>query len=109
MKTYDSLCSIFNLRPLLIRRHISDLTFFNKLLHNKVDCPYLVGETTLKVPSTLRRLRKQSNLFYTDSRLLCRKHSFMPRILNKVNQLSLYDDLIYKPPNQFERFITKRV
>ena len=99
---YPSLCVIFNFSSLECRRKTSDLTFLNKVFHNKVNCSYIVGELPLRVP---RRILRYNPTFNTESRLLCRKHSYLPRVLNTVNCNNLYDHLVMKEPNIFESFI----
>ena len=99
---YPSLCTIFNFSSLECRRKTSDLNFLNKVFHNKVNCSYIAGELPLRVP---RRILRYNPTFHTENRLLCRKHSYFPRVLNTVNCNDLYDHLVMKEPNVFKPFI----
>ena len=99
---YQSLCFIFNLKTLESRRKISDASFLNKILQNKVNCPYLVNEISLRVP---RRIMRYNPTFSVVFRLLCRKNSFMPRVLELANRNHLYDDLVMRDPVNFKSFI----
>ena len=99
---YPSLCTIFNFSTLECRRKTLDLCFLNKLMHNNVNSSYLVGELPLRVP---RRILRYNPTFHTESRILCRKYSYIPRVLNTVNCNDLYDALVMKEPCIFKPFI----
>ena len=99
---YLSLCTIFNFSTLEWRHEISDLNVLNKLMHNKVKSSYLAGELPLRVP---RRILRYNPTFHVDSRLLCRKYSYIPRVLHTVNCNDLYDHLVMKEPPIFKPFI----
>ena len=99
---YRSLCTIFNFSTLECRRKTFDLTFLNKVMHNKVNSPYLVGELPLRVP---RRVLRYNPTFHTESRILVRKYSYIPRVLDTVNCNDLYDHLVMKEPRVFKSFI----
>ena len=99
---YLSLCFIFNMKTLQIRRNIDDSLFLNKIMHNKVNCPYLVNQILLRIPE---RILPHKPTFATVYRLLCRNNSFMPRVLDMANRFCLYDDLITKAPTVFKYFI----
>ena len=104
---YPSLCFILNMKSLENRRKVADQCFLNKLMQNKVNCPYLVNQLSLQVTQRIvtQRIVQDNPTFATNFRLLCRKNSFMPRSLAIANQFSLYDDLIMKPPTEFKSFI----
>ena len=99
---YQSLCALHNMQSLESRRSMSDLRFFNKLLTNHIDCSYLVGEISLTIP---RRILRSKPTFYVKYRLLCRKHSFFPRVFSLSNRIDLYDHLIMNEPAVFKRII----
>ena len=105
---YSSLCSKFNMTTLEKRRSISDATFLNKLMQNKVNCPYLINQVLYRFPDRNARVLRSSSItttFYFEFRLLCRKHSFIPRVLDLSNRFSLYDHLISMNPAVFKCFI----
>ncbi len=111
---YVSLCKMFNLSTLQSRRNCTDASFLNKLCQNKVKCSYLIGEINLNavfrtVPTRITRSFKphyQCKLtFLTEYRILCRKHSFMPRVLDLANTYDLYDRIVMDSPNVFKSFI----
>ena len=99
---YSSLCTLFNLQSLQSRREVSDLCFFNKILTNNINCPYIVGEISLNVPSRILRYKPTFNIHF---RLQCRKNSFLLRVMEMANKLDLYDTLIMNEPAIFKRFI----
>ena len=99
---YPSLCAMFNLQSLQSRRKVSDLCFFNKILTNNINCPYIVGEISLNVPSRVLRYKPTFNISF---RLQCRKTSFILRVMEMANRLDLYDTLIMNEPVVFKRFI----
>ena len=96
---YLSSCYTLNMKTLQNRRNIADSLFLNKIMHNKVNCPYLVNQFLLRVPEGILRHMPP---FATKYRLLCRKNSFMPRVLDMANRFCLYDDLITKAPTVFK-------
>ena len=105
---YSSLCTKFNMTTLEKRRNICDATFLNKLMQNKLNCPYLNNEISYRIPVRNARILRSSRsrpTFYVEYRLLCRKHSFLPRVLDLANRFSLYDHLIHKNPAVFKCFI----
>ena len=99
---YPSLCSMFNLKSLESRRKISDLCFFNKIMTNNINCPYIVGEIPLNVPSRTLRYKPTFNIQF---RLQCRRDSFLLRVMEMANRLDLYDTLVMNEPVVFKRFI----
>ena len=44
---YSTVCSMFNFTSLENRRNITDLSFLNKIVHNKVNCHFLVNQVSL--------------------------------------------------------------
>ena len=76
--------------------------FLSKILNNCVNCPYIVGEITLRVP---RRILRDKPTFNINYRLQCRKDSYLLRVLAMANRLDLYDSIIMKEPLVFKRFI----
>ena len=112
---YPTVCSLFNFSTLETRRKCSDLVFLNKMLHNKVNCPYLISQVTLSIPvrrvrciSTRRVVAQQGEpkpTFHTESRLLCRQYSFVPRVLSSANDNDLYDELVMSHPATFKSLI----
>ena len=105
---YSTLCTKFNMTTLETRRNISDATFLNKLIQNKLNCSYLVNEISYRVPDRNARILRSSlvkPIFHFEYRLLCRKHSYFPRVLELANRFSLYDHLISKNPAVFKCFI----
>ena len=99
---YSSLCTLFNTQSLQSRRKVSDLCFFNKVLTHNINCPYIVGEISLNVPSRILRYKPTFNVHF---RLQCRKNSFHLRVMEMANKLDLYDTLILNEPAAFKRFI----
>ncbi len=98
--SYLQLCNRFNLSTLEARRNVTDLSFVNKLVNNRVNCNFLTSCIYLSVPLTLpssttqRTLRsrnssEKSALFCTDKkcRLVIRKSSFFPRTTALLNTL----------------------
>ena len=104
---YSTLCTKFNMTTLETRRNISDATFLNKLIQNKLNCSYLVNEISYRVPDRKARILRSSLVkpIFHEYRLLCRKHSYFPRVLELANRFSLYDHLISKNPAVFKCFI----
>ena len=100
--SYPSLCAMFNLQSLESRRKLSDLCFLNKILNNHINCPYIIGEIPLNVPSRILRYKPTFNIRF---RLQCRKHSFLLRVMDMANRLDLYDTLVMNEPVVFKRFI----
>ncbi len=102
---------MFNLSTLQSRRNCTDASFLNKLFQNKVKCSYLIGEINLN--AVCRTLPTRSfnphyqckPTFLTEYRILCRKHSFMPRVLDLANTYDLYDRIVMDSPNVFKSFI----
>ena len=90
------------MKTLKNRRKISDASFLNKILQNKVNCPYLMNQISLRVPRRIMRYNPTFSIVY---RLLCRKNSFMLRALELANRNNLYDDLIMPDPLNFKNFI----
>ena len=91
--TYDNdeymfLCDIFKLNTLQSRRKICDLMFLNKILNNRVNCAYILGEITFYTP--IKSLRKR-NLFYVKTRIELRGNSAIPRILTLANSYDHFD------------------
>ena len=76
--SYMDLCNRFKLTSLEARRNVSDLTFFNKLLTNKVNCPFLLSNVYFSVPVCNTR---NLSLFHTikKGRIKVRKTSYLPR------------------------------
>jgi len=105
---YSTLCTMFYMTTLEKRRNICDANFLNKVMQNKLNCPYLINEISYHIPDCNARILRSSlsrPTFYINYRLLCRKHSFLPRVLDLANRFSLYDHLIYKNPDVFKCFI----
>ena len=116
---YPSLCFILNMKTLETRRSIMDISFLNKLMQDKVNCPYLVNQISLCVPQPLDSKkyrpapRKASGLssishkptFAIKYRLLCRKNCFMLRVMDMANRSDLYNDLVMKSPTVFKDYI----
>ena len=104
--SYEELCLNFNVKTLQSRRNVSDLSFLNKLLINRLNSPYLVGQVHLQVPqrySTFTRpTRSTSPTFHVQCRINVRKDSYMPRVLNLANNMGLYDDLVMRQPCDFK-------
>ena len=76
--SYIDLCNRFKLTSLEARRNVSDLIFFNKLLTNKVNCPFLLSNVYFSVPVCNTR---NLSLFHTikKGRIKVRKTSYLPR------------------------------
>ena len=70
---YASLCDHFQLTTLAQRRKITDLTLFHKILHGKVNCPYLLSCICFNLPRKRTRLRK-----WISVTVLSRKSVFYP-------------------------------
>ena len=112
---YSTVCSMFNFTSLENRRNITDLSFLNKIVHNKVNCHFLVNQVSLcitvkRIPTyRTRRFLELQNVppptFYTEHRLLCRGFSYFPRVLKYCNENDLYDVLIMNQPDVFKRII----
>ena len=107
---------MFDLTTLESRRKCTDAVFLNKLFHNKVKCSYLIGEINLNavtrivtVPARITRSFNPHNqckpAFLTEYRILCRKYSYMPRVLEMVNNHDLYDRIVMDSPTVFKSFI----
>ena len=87
---YEQLCVQFRLTTLVERRRVTDLVLFHKILHSKVNCPYLLSTICLYVPE--RRTRHTSVFTCRKKcRLIIRKNDFMPRTTSLVNSLSRLD------------------
>ena len=111
---YPSVCSIFNFTTLETRRKCTDFVFLNKMLHNKVNCPYLINQVALSVPFERTQLSTRYHeaqqgepgpTFYTKTRLLCRRDTFMSRVLKSANDGDLYNELIMSKPADFKDLI----
>ena len=113
---YFSVCKMFNLTSLESRRKCTDAVFFNQLFHNKMKCSYLIGEINLNavtlivtVPARITRSFNPHNqckpTFLTEYRILSRKYSYMPRVLEMVNNHDLYDRIVMDSPTVFKSFI----
>ena len=112
---YPTVCSLFNFTTLKSRRECSDFVFLNKMFQNKVNCPYLISQVQISVPvkrtrfvSTRRFLAQQDEpkpTFYSESRLLCRGATFMPRVLKNANDCDLYNELVMSKPTDFKALI----
>ena len=112
---YPTVCSIFNFSTLETRRKCTDFVFLNKMLQNKVNCPYLINQVSLSIPvrrtrytstrNYLARQDKPKPTFYTESRLLCRSETFIPRVLKSANDNDLYNELIMSKPANFKALI----
>ena len=105
----------FNFTTLKSRRECSDFVFLNKMFQNKVNCPYLISQVQISVPvkrtrfvSTRRFLAQQDEpkpTFYSESRLLCRGATFMPRVLKNANDCDLYNELVMSKLTDFKALI----
>ena len=94
---YSSLCNHFQLTTLVHRRRVTDLVIFHKIMHGKVNCPYLLSSIYFNLP--LRRTRHSGVLSVRKCRLLIRKCDFFPRTVEFVNscsQLDLFDRSLSK-------------
>ena len=97
---YVKLCSYFRLSTLESRRRKTDVLFFHKILHSRINCPYLLSAIYLYLP--LRRTR-HTNVFSCDKkcRLCVRTNDFLARTISFVNSLPSID--VFNP--NFSLFI----
>ena len=87
---YLKLCSHFQLISLELRRKVTDMVFFHKILHSNVNCFSLVSSVFLHLPA---RRTRHTKVFGTSkrSRLLLRKKDFLPRCVTLANLLESVD------------------
>ena len=90
---YNARCDIFKLQTLSGRRQICDLLYLHKVLNNKINCSYIVGEVRIHAPERRQRHQNQKPLFAVDAKLCLRKDSYFPRVAALAN--------IYKEINVF--------
>ena len=89
-RLYFELCSQFGLATLENRRTVSDLLYFHKILHGRVNCAYLVSNIWFHLP--LRRTRHTNVLTCDIQRgLSIRKADFIPRSISIVNSIPEID------------------
>ncbi len=95
---YPSLCKHFKLTTLVHRRRVTDLFLFHKIIHAKVNCPYLLSSIYFNLP--IRRTRHSGVLsILKKCRLQIRKFDFFPRTVELVNscpQLDFFDRSLSK-------------
>ena len=87
---YNNLCAIFGITSLELRRKMTDLTFFHKILHGRVNCSRLVSSVFLHLP---QRRTRHTGVFTTDKRprIDVRKNDFVPRTSTLVNTMPSVD------------------
>ena len=67
------------------RRQVSDLVYLHKIINNKVNCSYIVGEVRIRAPERRQRHQNQKPLLAVDAKLCLRKDTFFPRVASTVN------------------------
>ena len=82
---YASLCDHFQLTTLAQRRKITDLTLFHKILHGKVNCPYLLSCISFNLPRKRTRHTDVFTIPKRKSRLKVRNVDFFPRTTKIIN------------------------
>ena len=102
---YSDLCKKFKFQPLYLRRNVSDLVTFNKILTSKMDCSPLVSSIDFNVPrppssfpSFRRRTFSAPSCFCDSSRINVRKYSPLVRCQRLANftDLDVFDDNLYQ-------------
>ena len=81
---YEETCKELKLPLLSKRRKINDMIFLYKVINGIYDCPSLLNEMNIRVPSFNSR---QTDFFYTQaSRINARKNSPLIRTMNEYNE-----------------------
>jgi hypothetical protein len=93
--SYIDLCAKFRLQPLSLRRKQLDIRNFHKIINGHVNCPDLLQEVKLAVPT---RSLRNNRLFLSTGRLQLRLNSFLPRVHKLAEKfkhtLDLFDSSI---------------
>lgn len=90
-ENYQQLCKKYHLLPLSIRRETADLTFLLKIASGSIDCPALLSNINLRLPT--RQLRFNPPLFLPLASTNYRRNSFMWRASKNFNELSKKVDI----------------
>lgn len=99
---YQQLLEQFNFYKLESRRNISHLIFLYKVLHNRIDCPFLLNRLQLVGN---RHLHRNSLLFYTPgSQTNLGLNSPLCRLCKLINN-SKHTDIFYDGFNAFKKKI----
>jgi len=88
VKNFPLTCEFYKSRnQSAIRRQVADIIFVRDLPSGNVDCPELLAEINIKVPSFHSRNKELSVVpFYEKN---CGKNSFFPRALESANKVHL--------------------
>ena len=103
--SYNERCDMFKLQTLEGRRHICDLVYLHKIIHNKINCSYLVGEVRISAPQRRQRNRAQKPIFSATAKLCVRKDSFFPRVLTLANTYKEIDVFDFTTVHAFKKRI----
>ena len=76
---------VHQLQTLHGRRHVCDLVYLHKVINNKINCSYIVGEVSISAPERRQRHRVQKPLFAVKAKMRVRKDSFFPRVSKLAN------------------------
>ena len=94
--SYTELCFNFNVQSLSDRRKMTDLSFLNKVINDKINCASITSSVSLYAPE--RPLRhKHRDLFKNAARINVRKNSPMIRaqqIANETQELDVFKSVI---------------
>lgn len=101
---YPVLCARFGLTPLRRRRLQLDLRNLNKTLNGRTNCPYLLSQVNLNVPT---RTLRHNDLFSISSRLCLRRNSYLPRVQNVANSVKNQIDVFDQNIVSFKHAVNK--
>jgi len=102
--SYPELCFSFDVQSLSDRRNITDLSFLNKVINDKMNCFSITSTISLYAPERpLRRQRR--DLFKNASRINIRKNSPMIRAQRLANETCELD--IFQNVSDFRRSVKR--
>ena len=87
------LLSRFNELPLSTRRQIQSIKFLYKLLHNAIDCPFLLNEVSFRVPRIGSRHRADFSLDLARSNIVQQSPIYL--MCSSFNTISNICDIYY--------------
>ena len=102
---YHQRCEIFKLQTLHGRRCVSDLVYFHKVINNKIDCSYIVGEICISAPERRQRHQASKPTFAVKAKLGVRRDSYLPRVSKLANANCAIDIFNFTTVLSFKRRI----
>ena len=100
---YHQRCELFKLQTLYARRNVCDLVYLHKVLHNQVNCSYIVGEISISAPERRQRHRSNKPIFAVKAKMCVRKDSFLPRVCKLANDYRDIDVFNFTSVLSFKR------